>query len=123
MVINKRDNQPATKNDLQAVKTDLRAELQTVKTELKNDISILDQKVNVLGVELAKTHLRIDRVENNMMTALRGFKSEILSAIDTFAGEAKNYRRKDLERGQMLMEQNDKISNHEKRITLLETAK
>lgn len=126
MADNQWENQPATKGDLQAVKGDLQA----VKTELKTNMDLLDQKVNTLdqkvntlGVELAKTHLHIDRAENNMMTALRGFKSEILSAIDKFAGEARNYRRRDLERGHMLMEQHDKLQNHESRITLLETPK
>ncbi|MBI4655847.1 MAG: hypothetical protein HY746_03760 [Elusimicrobia bacterium] len=129
--------QPASKKDLDNVKTELRTELKNVRTELKKDINILDQKantldqkvntldqkVNTLGVELAKTNLSINRMENNMMTAITNFKSEILSAVDIFAREAEDYRRKDLERGHMLMVQDDKLQNHETRITLLETKK
>ncbi|HAT71679.1 MAG TPA: hypothetical protein DCS63_02555 [Elusimicrobia bacterium] len=91
--------------------------------QLDQKVGQLDQKTTSLGIELAKTQLRIDRFENNIMTTLRDFKSEILSAIDAFAGEARDYRRKDLERGHMLMVQDDKLQNHETRITVLETAK
>jgi hypothetical protein len=133
MADNISENEPATKGDINLLKGDI----ELVKTELKSDIKRLDHKIGQmdqkvgqldktvlsLGVEVSKTQLRMDKLENNIMAALRSFKSEILCSIDAFAGEAKDYRRKDLDRGHTLMVHDDKLQNHETRITLLETGK
>src|SRR3990167_8784537 len=98
-------SQPATKGDIAGLQTELKlkatkSDLADLRTELKTDIKGLDQKFDQkfgqidqrfrqidqkferidktllsLGVEASKTNLRMDRLENNIMEALRSFKS------------------------------------------------
>jgi len=103
---------PATKDDLKDLAT---------KTELKELEQKLTGRIDSVAVEVAKTNLRIDRMENNMMETLRSFKSDILSSIDAFAAEALSYRSHDKLRGGKIMEHETKLTDHETRLTSLET--
>ncbi|PIU20171.1 MAG: hypothetical protein COT18_03670 [Elusimicrobia bacterium CG08_land_8_20_14_0_20_59_10] len=137
MADNERKRQPASKDDLVAVKTELKKEIADVKTELKSDIaqvrsglanldqkvSTLDQKVDTLGIEGAKTQLNLFEFKNDIMTALREFKSELLSAFEESAMKGQKYDQKALTHGDILNGHEDKLLNHENRITLLETKK
>jgi hypothetical protein len=106
MIDNNLGNQPATKKDLEPIKSDIKRLEDIVKT---NTTDILHIKDDIRGIrETMATKDDINRV---------------LCAIDTFAGETKDYRRKDMERGAMLMDHQDKLQNHETRLTLLETKK
>lgn len=49
--------------------------------------------------------------------------SRIMTAIDIFAGEAKEYRNKDTLRGHHIMAHDDLLKEHEKRISALEQNK
>ncbi|MCG2726984.1 MAG: hypothetical protein L6420_12185 [Elusimicrobia bacterium] len=99
----------------------------------KADINKLEQKIDSVKTEL-RTEIHsvgitlqghIDRIENKMDTkmATKDDINRIMNAIDVFAGEAKDYRRKDADRGHMLMEQHDKLQNHENRISAIEARK
>ncbi|MBI4801560.1 MAG: hypothetical protein HY796_03450 [Elusimicrobia bacterium] len=113
----------AVRSELAAVKTelkgdiaDVRSELAAVKTELKNDIK------NLSG-EILKIHFRMDRLETNMMTELRSFKSELLAAFEQSVVKGEKYDQKAVTHGAILTDHEDKLLNHENRITLLETKK
>ncbi|HBB68319.1 MAG: hypothetical protein A2X28_01580 [Elusimicrobia bacterium GWA2_56_46] len=121
MADNKWENQPATKNDIKLSETGLRSEIGSLKTELKSDIKRLEDIVKTNTIDIL--HIKDDIRDIHETMATKDDISRILGAIDSFAGEARDYRRKDMERGQMLMEQNDKLQNHESRITLLEASK
>ena len=125
-------SQPATKDDLQiaktglqneiqAVKTELQNEIQAVKTELKSDIKRLEDIVGTNTIDILRIKDDIRDIRETMAT--KDDINRILGAIDAFAGEARDHRRKDLERGHMMMKHEDKLEDHESRITLLETGK
>jgi len=110
MTDNKSENQPATKGDIALV-----------KTELKSDINRLEDIVKTNTIDIL--HIKDDIRDIRKTMATKSDIGRVLSAIDTFAGEAKDYRRKDLDRGHTLMTQEDKLQDHETRILKLETAK
>ncbi len=125
---------PATKDDLKelATKTELKelgqkltGRIDAVEQKLTDKIDGVEQKltgrIDSVAVEVAKTNLRIDRMENNMMETLRSFKSDILSSIDAFAAEALSYRNHDTLRGRAIMDHDEKLKDHETRLTTLET--
>lgn len=135
MTDNNLENQPATKGDIKLLKGDvtlvkgdikllkddvelLKGDVALVKTELKADIKRLEgiAKTNTLDILHIKDELR--DIHETMAT--KTDINRILGAIDTFAGEAKDYRRKDLDRGHTLMTQEDKLQDHETRIQKLE---
>ena len=111
--------EPATKADPKELAQTTKGDI----AKLDSTITALTETVNRLAIDGAKTYLRIEQSEDTLMNAIRNFKSEILSAVDKFAGENKDYKRKDMERGHMLMEQHDKLENHESRLVVLETPK
>ena len=140
------NNQPATKGDLALLKTDitdLRTELKTdiadLRTELKTDIKDLAQKMDQkfgqidqrfaqtdkslasLGVDVAKNTLRMDTLEHNMMEALRGFKSDLLSAFEASVMKGQMYSQKAVTHGDILSGHEEKLLNHETRLASLES--
>ena len=88
-------------------------------------ISALAETVTRLAIDGAKTQATVRQMKEDIATTMstKDDVSRILNAIDKFAGVSENYKRKDLERGNMLMEQHDKLENHEGRLILLETPK
>jgi hypothetical protein len=108
-----------------ATKGDLINGLAELKTELKSEISALTETVTRLAIDGAKTPATVRQIQNDMVTkeSIQDNFNRVFSALDKFAGMTENYKRKDLERGQMLMEQEDKLQNHEGRLVLLETSK
>jgi hypothetical protein len=108
-----------------ATKGDLINGLAGLKAELKSEISALTETVTRLAIDGAKTQTTVRQMQNDMATKMstKDDISRILNAIDKFAGVSENYKRKDLERGRMLLEQHDKLENHEGRLILLETPK
>jgi len=132
----KADNnrEPATKGDLTKLETMLKGDLAELKTAFKDDLAglrtevkgdlaelktELDGKMKNVYLETIKLQSRVANIEEKMST--KDDINRILSAIDKFAGMADNYKRKDMERGHMLMEQHDKLQDHETRLTALET--
>ncbi|MBU2574644.1 MAG: hypothetical protein KKH28_11265, partial [Elusimicrobia bacterium] len=117
------DHQPATKGDIAAVKGDLAA----VKTELKAGIAAvkddLDNKFKDLSGEILKFHFKMDRMENRLNTEFSTKTDRIFNLLDSIAGDVKRYQREDALRGEAVMQHTEKLSNHETRITLLETKK
>ena len=143
----KTDNssEPATKGDLNKVENRLNQKIDSVETRLNQKIDSvetrlnqkidsvetglnqkidsvetgLNAKINNVYLEVIKLQSRVGNIEEKMST--KDDISHVLNAIDKFAATTENYIRKDLERGQMLMKQEDKLQNHEKRLTTLET--
>lgn len=74
-----------------------------------------------MAIDLSKTQADVRQIKNDMST--KDDISRVMNAIDAFATEALSYRNHDALRGGKIMEHETKISNHENRITLLETAK
>ena len=109
---------PATKGDLTKLENVLKGDLTKLETKLTETITRL-------AIEVSKTQADVRQIKDDMATKVstKDDISRVLNAIDKFAGMAENYKRKDLERGHMLMEQHDKLENHEGRLTLLETSK
>jgi hypothetical protein len=97
------NNQPATKGDL----ADLR-------TELKTDI-------RSLSGEVLKTQLRMDTLENNIMTVLRSFKSDLLSSYEASVMKGQMYSQKAMTHGDILSGHEEKLLNHETRLASLES--
>ena len=106
--------------DIATLKTDV-AELKTDVAELKTDVKRLESAVKSNTLDII--HIKADIVEIKETMATKNDVSLILNAIDTFAAEAEAYRRKDLDRGHILMVHDDKLSSHETRITILEAKK
>jgi len=97
------DNQPATKADLAAV-----------KTELKEDFKRI-------AIEVVKLQSGVEDINERMAT--KDDINRIMGAIDAFAAEAQSYRNHDTLRGRAIMAHDEKLTNHENRITLLEAEK
>ena len=122
-------NLPATKGDLErfATKDDLKkmeANFETkftTKDDLKEQEQKLNNKIETVYHEVVKLQSKVGNIEEKMAT--KDDINRIMNAIDTFAGEAKDYRRKDADRGHTLMEHHDKLEDHESRVTALEAKK
>lgn len=118
-------SQPATKGDLADLRTVLTTDITDLRAELKTDIKYLDQKIDSVAIEVAKTQADVREIKYNIATnmATKGDVSRILNAIDAFTSEAIAYRNHDTLRGSAIMAHDGKLENHETRITLLETTK
>lgn len=125
--------QPATKADLWALRDELRfefrsdlgsethtirSEMQAFRAELK--VEIAEFKHN-FTVELIKTNIRIDHLEQNLREEMRKNTDQIMGAIAAFAQKAEAYDQKALSHGDMLQQHESKLRDHEKRIGSLET--
>ena len=111
-----------------ATKADLKELVQTTKgdiAKLDSKITALTETVTRLAIDGAKTQAAVRQMQNDMATkeSIQDNFNRVFNALDKFAGMTENYKRKDLERGHMLMDQHDKLENHEGRLTLLETPK
>ncbi|MBI4802019.1 MAG: hypothetical protein HY796_05810 [Elusimicrobia bacterium] len=72
-----------------------------------------------------KFHFKMDRMENRLDTEFptKADINRVYNLLDAIAGDIKSYQRKDALRGEAIMQHTEKLSNHETRITLLETKK
>ncbi|MCG2725312.1 MAG: hypothetical protein L6420_03470 [Elusimicrobia bacterium] len=124
----------ATKDDLKkmeanfetkfATKDDLKSEIEPLKkdiAELKFNFTRLEKAVGNNTIEILNIKTDIRDIKETMST--KDDINRIMNAIDAFAGEAKNYRIKDADRGHVLMEHHDKLENHENRISAVEARK
>ncbi|MBU2574384.1 MAG: hypothetical protein KKH28_09945 [Elusimicrobia bacterium] len=113
--------EPASKGDL----TNGLAKLDVKISTLIETVTGLAETVTRLAINGAKSQADIREIKETLATkvATKDDISRVMNNMDVFAGEARDYRRKDLDRGHMLMEQHDKLENHEGRLVLLETPK
>ncbi|HAT71513.1 MAG TPA: hypothetical protein DCS63_01695 [Elusimicrobia bacterium] len=111
-----------TKADMQALAQTTKADMQALAQTTKADLTAVDLK---LSIAIAKTQADVRDIKHHMATkmATKDDINRILGAIDTYTAEAISYRNRDTLRGGKIMEHETKLSNHENRITLLETAK
>jgi len=88
-------SQPATKSDLDGVRTELKEEIQSVRTELKGDFkrAAMDQ-ANMRG--------DIREMEQRITTKIDARHSDIMNAIDAFGRKAETYDRKAFSHGDQL---------------------
>ncbi|MCG2725982.1 MAG: hypothetical protein L6420_06975 [Elusimicrobia bacterium] len=109
----------ATKNDLEkfVTKEIFKSEIEPIK----KTITRLEKAVGNNTIEILNIKTDIRDIKETMAT--KDDINRIMNAIDAFAGEAKDYRRKDADRGHILMEHHDKLENHESRVTALEAKK
>ena len=137
----KNKSEPATKADLQdlATKADLKAlvltttDLKKLELTTKSNLQKLEQTTKAdlaaveikLSIAIAKTQADIREIKETIATKLstKDDISRVMSAIDAFAAEASAYRNHDTLRGRAIMDHTVKISEHETRLTLLETGK
>ena len=121
---------PATKADLNHVRTELKGDIDNLRTELKGDIDNVrtelkavrtELKQDISGVvgEIVKLDIRITKIEENMAT--KDDINRILNIIDSFINEIRDYRSKDILRGEAIMEHDKKIKDHETRLQNLES--
>lgn len=110
MAAHKYENQPAVKGDIQLA-----------RTELKSDIKRLEDIAKTNTIDILRIKDDIRDIRETMAT--RDDINRIMSAIDTYTAEAISYRNHDTLRGGKIMEHETKISDHEARLTLLETPK
>ena len=131
----------ATKSDLADLRTELKTDIKGLDQKFDQKFGQIDQKFTQidqrfgqidqkferidktllsLGVEASKTNLRMDRLENNIMEALRGFKSELLSAFEASVMKGQMYSQKAVTHGDILSAHEEKLLNHETRLSSLE---
>ncbi|MFH2202854.1 MAG: hypothetical protein ABIJ96_07055 [Elusimicrobiota bacterium] len=103
-------NEPATKADI----GQLGKKIDGVRTELKGDF-------NRMALRIAGNESRMDRMESNIMTELRGFRSELLTAFEDSVIKGRRFEDKALTHGHQLQEHEMKLRRHEKRLNALES--
>lgn len=112
---NGKGNEPATRAELKTEVQALRTDLETVRTELKTSI-------NKVAAEVVKTQAEMRGMRHTMTgMATKDDVSRILAAIDSFAGKAVSYDRKSHSHGAILMDHEDKLRTHDRRLTSLES--
>ena len=132
-------NQPATKADLYAFRSELRTEIGAVRSELGMEIAAgrsdmntlrselyavkteLKDDIRRLALSLIKTNDRIDDLAQSLREEMRQNMSQILGAIDSFAKKAEAYDQKSFSHGDILQKHESRLGVHEKRIGSIET--
>lgn len=118
------NNEPATKGDLADLRTELKTDINRIDQKLgqmDTTLRSLSTTVHSLGVEVSKTNLHMDPLENNIMTELRSFKSDLLSAYEASVMKGQLYSQKAMPHADMLSGHEEKLLNHETRLASLET--
>ena len=103
-------NTPATKSDLDAV-----------KTELKADIARLDQKTDRIAVRLVNVESELKEMRHDMAT--KEDIGNVLSAIDAFVQKNERFDRKVVLHDHRINEHEETLKDHDVRITSLESRK
>lgn len=139
-----REGPPLTKKDLEslATKADLKAaiepfatkaELQAAveplatKAEMKEAIDAaiepLATKIDLkkLAFALIKTNEKIDKVYDELTTKMDSGFSRVMHAIDSFARKAENYDKSSVLHGHAITETQVQLTDHERRLAVLET--
>ena len=111
-------NQPATKADLLALRTELKTEIGSLRTELKADIGRLDKTTKGIALDMVYVKEKIQNIEENMLTKEDGRR--MLTLLERSVTQSDDYRKQDLLRGNAVMQHEEQIADHEKRLTDLE---
>ncbi|MBI4802002.1 MAG: hypothetical protein HY796_05725 [Elusimicrobia bacterium] len=111
-------NQPATKADLNSLKSELKADINRLDDKVKG----LDNTVKGLSGEVLKNSFKIDRMVDRLDTefSTKADINRLFNLLDSIAGDVKRYQREDALHGEAVIQHTEKLSNHETRITLLE---
>ena len=129
----------AIKRDVAVIMTDagiLKADVGALKTDvgmlksdvgaLKTDVEILKTDVTALRATTTKTAIEVSRIDshvNGLATReeiARGF-NEVISKLDSFAGEIEGSRRERKLHGETFNSLNDRLVDHELRLYRLES--
>ncbi len=112
---------------IDSVETGLNKKIDSVKTELNEKIDSveqrLDQKIEKVYMSQIQADSNLEKKMDIMMGKVDKFHNAIMSAFEITIFKGEKYDQKALTHADMLMEQGEKILNHETRITLLETGK
>ena len=113
-----------------ATKADLKELAQTTKTDLKELEQKLNGKIDSVEQRLEKVYLsqvqadsRLEQKMDTMMGKMDKIYSNVMSAYEKTLFKGEKYDQKALTHGGMLSDHTAKLSEHENRITLLETGK
>lgn len=130
---------PATKDDIKALDTKvvrledvtknmaldmvrMQGDINNIKERMatKDDLTAVDTK---LSIAIAKTQEDVREIRHDIATKLatRDDISRLMNHIDAFAAEALSHRNHDTLRGGKIMEHETRLSDHENRLTTLET--
>lgn len=118
-------NQPATKGDLEGVRSDLKADIghldqkvDDVRSELKDELKAVEKKL-VLGN--IKTNTRMDKMEERLRADIRDVSHQVAGRIDSFLNRLETYDRESVTLPKTLDEHGTMLRDHEKRLTTIET--
>lgn len=113
---------PATKGDIIASETGLRAEIKATESALRSDLEAvevrLDKKIDRVAAELVRTQADVRAIRASMAT--KDDVGQILSAIDAFAQMGEAYDRKAVSHGAILNDHTAAIRDHGRRLDSLE---
>ncbi|MBI5245268.1 MAG: hypothetical protein HY922_16520 [Elusimicrobia bacterium] len=77
-------DKPATKSELKSEIAAVRSDLSAVRSEMKEDFKRL-------AIEIGKANIRMDKVEDRILSELRSFRGELLAAFETSVVKGKRY--------------------------------
>ena len=83
----------------------------------------LDQKIDRVAVEVAKTQGHMERMEDRLNTKMDARFNQVINAIDSFAKKGESYGRAAVLHGHTLVEVEVSLKDHEKRLKTLESAR
>jgi hypothetical protein len=125
---------PATRKDLNEVKTELNEKIDSSvkKLDEKIDFSVkqLDKKIDSVKADLKDDIKRVSiymfKMEEKMATKddikrIETKINKVFNLMDSIAGDVKNYQRQDILRGDAVMKHEEKLKDHETRLQKLET--
>ncbi|MBI4385861.1 MAG: hypothetical protein HY551_00610 [Elusimicrobia bacterium] len=112
----------ATKQDIQQLEASTKADISRHEVSTKEDLKRLDDKIDRIAVEVIRLHGGIFEIKETMGgLATKTDISRIFEYADEMIRKGEVYNQKAHTHGKMLIDLEDKIRNHERRITRLET--
>ena len=116
---------PATKGDIQSLRSELKSDMQELRTEFKSDTQALktELKGDIHRLSGAIVDLQSDMREVKSSMATKADVNRIMDAIDSFAKRSEHYDRSQVLHGHALTEVEVTLKDHEKRLVHLESSK
>ena len=112
-------SEPATKADLK----ELDQKIEKVYLSQVQADSKLEQKIEKVYLSQIQSHAQLEQKMDKMMDKMDKLYDNTMSSYEKTVLKGEKYDQKAMTHANILMEQGDKISNHEKRLTLLENLK
>lgn len=130
---NSGNNGLATKKDVESLKSGLTAKvesvessltvkIESVETELRQVETRLDQKIDKVAMGVIQLKGDLEKTKEDMRAEMREGFDRVVGIVDHFAGRMEMYERETITFPHVLDEHGKKITDHEKRIAVLEQA-